>query len=374
MEAIGRLAGGVAHDFNNLLTVILGYASHLEHELQPDDPVAIQATEIRGAAERAARLTQQLLAFSRQQVLQPRVVDLNETVANLTSMLQRLIGSHVRLEMQLEEGLWSVLVDPGQIEQVLMNLVVNARDAMPRGGAITIRTSTEKIAAQRLQQGVPIPTGDWVAIEVADTGEGMPAAIVSRIFEPFFTTKALGQGTGLGLSMVYGIVKQSGGFIFCNSAPGQGTTMRVYLPRAQAAVEQSAPGVTVGTARGGTILVVEDEPAVRGLLSAVLQKAGYTLHEAASGADALAELERIPTLDLLITDVIMPEMTGVEVARRVVQLRPGTPVLYMSGYADEVLQHEDVVAGSSFLQKPFRPDVLMSKVRDIVEGVGAIRA
>ena len=373
MEAIGRLAGGVAHDFNNLLTVILGYASHLEQELSPEDPVAIQATEIRGAAERAARLTQQLLAFSRQQVLQPRVVDLNETVANLSSMLQRLIGSHVRLDVQIGEGSWTVLVDPGQIEQVLMNLVVNARDAMPRGGTITIRTSTDRVAAPRLHQGVSIPSGDWVVFEVTDSGEGMPAAIVSRIFEPFFTTKALGQGTGLGLSMVYGIVKQSGGFIFCDSTPGRGTSMRVYLPRAQAAVEQAAPGVTVGTARGGTILVVEDEPAVRGLLAAVLQKAGYKLYEAASGAEALAELERIAQLDLLITDVIMPEMTGVEVARRVVQLRPGTAVLYMSGYADEVLQHEDIVAGSSFMQKPFRPDVLMSKVRDMVEGVAAGR-
>jgi PAS domain S-box-containing protein len=373
MEAIGRLAGGVAHDFNNLLTVILGYASHLEQELSPEDPVAIQATEIRGAAERAARLTQQLLAFSRQQVLQPRVVDLNETVANLSSMLQRLIGSHVRLDVQIGEGSWTVLVDPGQIEQVLMNLVVNARDAMPRGGTITIRTSTDRVLAPRLHQGVSIPSGDWVVFEVTDSGEGMPAAIVSRIFEPFFTTKALGQGTGLGLSMVYGIVKQSGGFIFCDSTPGRGTSMRVYLPRAQAAVEQAAPGVSVGTTRGGTILVVEDEPAVRGLLAAVLQKAGYRLYEAASGAEALAELERIAQLDLLITDVIMPEMTGVEVARRVVQLRPGTAVLYMSGYADEVLQHEDIVAGSSFMQKPFRPDVLMSKVRDMVEGVAAGR-
>jgi PAS domain S-box-containing protein len=372
MEAIGRLAGGVAHDFNNLLTVILGYASHLEHELAPDDPVGVQATEIRGAAERAARLTQQLLAFSRQQVLQPRVIDLNETISNLTSMLQRLIGSHVRLDVQLEQT-WTVLVDPGQIEQVFMNLVVNARDAMPRGGTITIRTHSEHLEAPRWQQGVPIPTGDWVMFEVADTGEGMPAAIVSRIFEPFFTTKALGQGTGLGLSMVYGIVKQSGGFIFCDSTPGRGTSMRVYLPRAQAAVEQASPGVTVGTARGGTILVVEDEPAVRGLLAAVLQKAGYKMHEAASGAEALVQLETIPKLDLLITDVIMPEMTGVEVARRVVQIRPGTPVLYMSGYADEVLQHEDVVASSSFLQKPFRPDVLMSKVRDIVENVATVR-
>ena len=371
MEAIGRLAGGVAHDFNNLLTVILGYASQLEVELDSADPLITQAREIRGAAERASRLTQQLLAFSRQQVLQPRVIDLNDTVRGLTSMLQRLVGPLVRLELALEDGLWTVLVDPGQIEQVLMNLVVNARDAMPRGGRIQIRTRTERLVSPRLEQGVWIPAGDWTTVEVSDSGEGMPPAIVSRIFEPFFTTKALGQGTGLGLSMVYGIVKQSGGFIFCTSAPGAGTTMRVHLPRALTAVEPSLPGESPDVSRGGTILVVEDEPSVRGLLSAVLRRAGYRLHEAASGPEALADLESIPHLDLLITDVIMPEMSGLEVARRVLAARPGTPVMYMSGYADEVLQHEDVVPGACFVQKPFRPDVLMSKVRDILEGVAA---
>jgi CheY-like chemotaxis protein len=255
-----------------------------------------------------------------------------------------------------------------------MNLVVNARDAMPRGGRIQIRTLTERLIAPRLQQGASIHPGDWTVIQVSDTGEGMPAAIVSRIFEPFFTTKALGQGTGLGLSMVYGIVKQSGGFVFCHSAPGAGTTMSVYLPRALASVEQAVPGVTVTKPCGGTILVVEDEPSVRGLLSAVLNRAGYRLYEASSGAEALATLEQIPHLDLLITDVLMPEMGGIELARRVLAARPGTPVLYISGYADEVLQHEDMVPGAIFVQKPFRPDVLMSKVRDVLEGVAAGRA
>ena len=367
MEAIGRLAGGVAHDFNNLLTVILGYASHLEMELEPGAPGMTQAQEIREAAERATRLTQQLLAFSRQQVLQPRVVDLNDTVRSLTSMLQRLVGPQIRLELVLEDGLWTVLVDPGQIEQVFMNLVVNGRDAMPRGGRIQIRTRTERLVTPRGRQGVSVPAGDWTVFEVSDSGDGMPAAIVSRIFEPFFTTKALGQGTGLGLSMVYGIVKQSGGFIFCDSAPGAGTTMCVYLPRALAAVERSLPGTGTAAAHGGTVLVVEDEPSVRGLVAAVLHRAGYRLYEAGSGAEALAMLDRIPRLDLLVTDLVMPEMGGVEVARRVLEARPGTPVLYMSGYTDDVLQHEDVVPGASFIQKPFRPDVLMSKVRDVAE-------
>jgi len=373
MEAIGRLAGGVAHDFNNLLTVILGYASQLELELDPEAPAMAPAREIRESAERASRLTQQLLAFSRQQVLNPRVVDLNETVRNVASLLQRLVGPQVRLDLTLEDGLWAALVDPGQFEQVFMNLVVNARDAMPRGGRIRIRTQTERLVVPRMEQGVWIPAGDWTRFEVADSGEGMPAAIASRIFEPFFTTKALGQGTGLGLSMVYGIVKQSGGFVFCDSAPGAGTTMRVYLPRALGEAEHAVPGVAGYASRGGTILLVEDEPSVLGLLSAVLHRAGYRLHEAASGAEALEALDAIPRLDLLITDVIMPGMGGLDLARRVLAARPGTPVLYMSGYADEALPHEDAVPGACFIQKPFRPDVLISKVRDIVEGVSARR-
>ena len=368
MEAIGRLAGGVAHDFNNVLTVILGYATSLEYAVDPDDPLASQAAEIRVAAERAARLTQQLLAFSRQQVLQPRVLDLNDVVRQSSTMLQRLIGTHIELRAELDPSLWSVLVDPGQMEQVFMNLVVNARDAMPNGGAITITTRRVATRKARWEQGVPVPPGEWVIFEVTDSGTGMPPAVVARIFEPFFTTKPLGRGTGLGLSMVYGIIKQSAGFIFCESVPAQGTTLRVYLPRADAPAER-LPGTRAASGNGaGTVLVVEDEPAVRALVGSVLRQRGYTLIEAGSAREAMGILRdfRGP-LHLLVTDVIMPEMTGVELARRVVAERPLTPVLYMSGYADDVLRHEHALPGAAFLQKPFAPETLIERVREMLE-------
>ena len=368
MEAIGRLAGGVAHDFNNVLTVILGYATSLEYAVDPDDPLASQAAEIRVAAERAARLTQQLLAFSRQQVLQPRVLDLNDVVRQSSTMLQRLIGTHIELRAELDSSLWSVLVDPGQMEQVFMNLVVNARDAMPNGGAITITTRRVATRKPRWEQGVPIPPGEWVIFEVSDSGTGMPPAVVARIFEPFFTTKPLGRGTGLGLSMVYGIIKQSAGFIFCESVPAQGTTLRVYLPRADAPAER-LPGTRAASGNGaGTVLVVEDEPAVRALVGSVLRQRGYTLIEAGTAREAMGILRdfRGP-LHLLVTDVIMPEMTGVELARRVVAERPLTPVLYMSGYADDVLRHEHALPGAAFLQKPFAPETLIERVREMLE-------
>jgi len=368
MEAIGRLAGGVAHDFNNVLTVILGYATSLEYAVDPEDPLASQAAEIRIAAERAARLTQQLLAFSRQQVLQPRVLDLNDVVRQSNTMLQRLIGTHIELRADLDGSLWSVLVDPGQMEQVFMNLVVNARDAMPNGGTITITTRRVATRKPRWEQGVPIPPGEWVIFEVTDTGTGMPPAVVARIFEPFFTTKPLGRGTGLGLSMVYGIIKQSAGFIFCESVPAQGTTLRVYLPRADAPAER-LPGTRAASGNGaGTVLVVEDEPAVRALVGSVLRQRGYTLIEAGSAREAMGMLRdyRGP-LHLLVTDVIMPEMTGVELARRVVAERPLTPVLYMSGYADDVLRHEHALPGAAFLQKPFAPETLIERVREMLE-------
>jgi CheY-like chemotaxis protein len=367
MEAIGRLAGGVAHDFNNLLTVILGYAANLEYSVDAADPVASEAAEIRVAAERAARLTQQLLAFSRRQVMQSRVTDLNVVVAQLGTMLQRLIGTHITLETALDPGVWPVLVDPGQLEQVFMNLVVNARDAMPGGGTIAIRTKALHLHEPRREQGVPVAAGDWVVCEVADTGSGMPVAVVARIFEPFFTTKATGQGTGLGLSTVYGIIKQSGGYIFCESATGRGTTMRMYLPRTHEAIE-SREGAAAAPGHGaGTILVVEDEPSVRAFVSMVLEARGYRLLEAASGREAIDLLHRShDAIDALITDVIMPEMSGVEVARRVVSEHPRAGVVYMSGYADEVLRHEHAAAGAVFLQKPFTPDVLLSRVRDVL--------
>jgi CheY-like chemotaxis protein len=350
-----------------VLTVILGYAASLEFAVEADDPLASQAGEIRIAAERAARLTQQLLAFSRQQVLQPRVLDLNDVVRDSSTMLQRLIGTHIELRTELDESLWSVLVDPGQMEQVFMNLVVNARDAMRAGGAITIATRRLANRKLRREQGVPIPAGEWVICEVTDTGVGMPPAVVARIFEPFFTTKPVGQGTGLGLSMVYGIIKQSGGFIFCESAPGHGTTLRVYLPRAVAAAERVRDRKTLATPGAGTVFVVEDEPAVRALVGSVLRQRGYTMMEASSGREALAMLRDYKgPLHLLVTDVIMPEMTGVELARRVVAVRPDTPVLYISGYADEVLRHEHALPGSAFLQKPFAPETLVERVREMM--------
>jgi PAS domain S-box-containing protein len=372
MEAIGRLAGGVAHDFNNVLTVILGYAATLEYTVEPDDPVAAQAGEIRVAAERAARLTQQLLAFSRQQVLQPRVLDLNEAVRTSSTMLQRLIGTHIALETDLDPNLWSVRVDPGQMEQVLMNLVVNARDAMRAGGTIGIRTRRVRNRAVRREQGVPIPPGDWVVCEVTDTGSGMAPSVAARIFEPFFTTKPVGQGTGLGLAMVYGIIKQSGGYVFCESAQAQGTTIRVYLPRALAPAERTTPAAA-GQERGaGTVLVVEDEPAVRVLIVSVLRARGYAVIDASSGRDALAVIKgRTCPIDLLITDVIMPEMTGVDLAQQVTAILPHLPVLYMSGYADEVLRQEHAQPAAAFLQKPFAPETLLARVRDMLETASA---
>jgi two-component system, cell cycle sensor histidine kinase and response regulator CckA len=368
MEAIGRLAGGVAHDFNNVLTVILGYASNLEYTVDPDDAIAPQVAEIRVAAERAARLTQQLLAFSRQQVLQPRVLDINAIVRQQGTSLQRMIGTHVVLEADLDPGVWPVLVDPGQVEQIFMNLVANARDATPAGGTVTIRTRRSSNRAPRQEQGVPMPAGDWVLFEVIDTGSGMPPTVAARIFEPFFTTKPVGQGTGLGLSMVYGIIKQSGGYVFCESAPGQGTTLRVYLPRAISAMETSVGARKLDIAGTGTVLVVEDEPAVRTLIVSVLRGQGLQVLEAGSGREALAVLDgHTSGIDLLITDVIMPEMTGVEVARRVHAEMPRVPVLYMSGYTDDVLLHEHAVPGAAFLQKPFPPDVLLRRVKQMLE-------
>jgi PAS domain S-box-containing protein len=368
MEAIGRLAGGVAHDFNNVLTVILGYAANLEYAPDASERVATEAAEIRVAAERAARLTQQLLAFSRQQVMQSRVTDLNAVVVQLGTMLQRLIGTHIALELALDAQPWPVLVDPGQLEQVFMNLVVNARDAMPGGGTIVIRTATRRLPAGRREQGVPIPRGDWMVCEVTDTGSGMTPAVLARIFEPFFTTKPTGQGTGLGLSTVYGILKQSGGFIFCESAVGRGTTMRMYLPRTHAAAEAPLGSQPSHADGAGTVLVVEDEAPVRSFVSMVLKTRGYRILEASSGREALDVLRRTRgSIDALITDVIMPEMSGVEVARRITAERPHIPVLYMSGYADEVLRHEHAPVGSVFLQKPFTPDVLLTRLREVIE-------
>jgi CheY-like chemotaxis protein len=366
MEAIGRLAGGVAHDFNNLLTVIKSYAQIALFQLGPEDELRADVEAIDGAADRAAALTRQLLAFSRRQVLEPELVDLRDVVVDTEKMLRRLIGEHVALRTALDPCAGAVLADRNQIEQVLVNLAVNARDAMPAGGVLTLR-----IDAVRLQDAAgadldtPVQAGPYVRLTVEDTGEGMDAETLAHIFEPFFTTKADGKGTGLGLSTVYGIVRQSGGFVRVASASGRGTRFEVHLPRAEGApcawsLEEGPPGDG-----DETILVVEDEEAVRALVRRTLVARGYTVHDAASGHDALALHAALPApVDLLLTDVVMPGLSGKALADALVARRPGLRVLYMSGYTeDEVVDRGVLRAGVRLLDKPFSSDALARAVR-----------
>ena len=369
LEAIGRLAGGVAHDFNNVLTAILGSAELL----LLDTPAGANAREeveiIRDAAVRAQELIRQLLAFSARQVLQPAVIDLNDLIKNLGRMLRRLIGEDLVLATELEDDIGAVRVDPGQVEQVLVNLTVNARDAMPDGGRLTIRTANvDSIDGDG-------PRGPQVLIEVADTGTGMDAATLARVFEPFFTTKERGKGTGLGLASVYGIVRQSGGHIAVRSTLGTGTTFRIHLPRVDEAVEKSraAPLVTAPVAGTETILVAEDEQIVRVLVRKVLEQAGYMVLLASGGAEALQLAERHPgPIQLLVTDVVMPGMSGRELARRLVERRPMTKVLYLSGYADDAVERHGVLdPGTAFMQKPFSPSALATRVREVLGGGGS---
>jgi PAS domain S-box-containing protein len=358
MEAVGRLAGGIAHDFNNILTAITGYSELLLRELTPEDTRREDVQEIRAAADRAATLTRQLLAFSRKQVLQPQALDLNTIIANLERLLARLIGEHIQLSAILDPGVGRINADPGQIEQVVVNLAVNARDAMPQGGQLTIETR----AAQ-------LPAGPHVILSVTDTGVGMDAETQAHIFEPFFTTKAPGKGTGLGLATVYGIVKQSGGDIQVTSAPGRGTAFKIQLPcvspGVQAAVASAEPPPERGTE---TVLLVEDDPAVRTLSVQVLKRLGYDVLEAAGGAHALELCDRHPaTIHLLLTDVVMPEVGGREVAEEVTRRRPGIKVLYMSGYTDDAIVHHGVLErGLHYLQKPFTPAGLAQKIREVL--------
>ena len=365
MEAVGRLAGGVAHDFNNLLTVIFGYAAMLR-DCQADDEAASNLEEIEKAAARAAALTNKLLAFSRKQVLQPRLIDLNWVVVGMRELLRRLIGEGILMDTVLGSGLGRIKADPNQVEQVIMNLAVNARDAMPTGGRLTIQTRRADLSAplQSLQPGA------YVLLTVADSGRGMDEKTAARVFEPFFTTKELGRGTGLGLSMVYGIVEQSGGLIRVESAPDEGATFYVYLPVCEAADDPDSrtPAERHGNRAQGTILVVEDEPPLRRLVASVLAAAGHQVLEAVNGYEAIALAEGHEQIDLLLTDVIMPGITGPDVVARLRSHRPELAVLYMSGYDNELIDQKALERTASFLPKPFTPHSLLASVGELIGG------
>jgi two-component system cell cycle sensor histidine kinase/response regulator CckA len=372
MEAIGLLAGGVAHDFNNLLTAIIGYTDLTIRRLRNDDPLQRNLEEIRKAGDLAASLTRQLLAFSRKQILQPRILDLNSVVAEMGRMLRRLIGEDIELRTVLRQDLGKIKADPGQIEQVIMNLAINARDAMPSIGKLTIETQAVTFAEELADQPFAVSPGSYVKLLVTDTGIGMDEETVARIFEPFFTTKESGRGTGLGLSTVYGIIKQSGGYILVHSNVGRGTTFTVYLPQIDTGPDEYKPNTTIEDPLQGdeTILLVEDEDTVRRTVSKILAMYGYEVLEAQNGRSALqlCELYRKP-IDLLLTDVVMPEMSGRELANRLASQHPEMKVLYMSGYTDDVIVHHGVLdQGTEFIQKPFTPDVLARRVRDVLDG------
>ncbi|HVY62341.1 MAG TPA: ATP-binding protein, partial [Planctomycetota bacterium] len=367
MEAVGRLAGGVAHDFNNLLTAIQGYAS-LAAQVAGDRPdIAEALEEIRQAADRAAALTTQLLAFSRKQVIQPKVIDLNTVISSMAKMLNRLLGEDVDLALGLGRALDPVRADPGQVQQVVMNLAVNARDAMPEGGKLAIATANVSLDAAAATP-LGLRAGPHVELAVTDTGTGMDEATRRHLFEPFFTTKEAGRGTGLGLSTVYGIVKQSQGGIAVETAPGRGTTFRVYLPRVDEALT-ARPGSDSDPTRlrgSETVLVVEDEEVVRRLARRSLEQAGYRVLEAGRGQDALDLAARhAGAIDILVTDMIMPGMSGRQLAERLAAARPGLRILFMSGHTEQ--SPLDGAPGSAFLQKPFTPSDLASRVREVLD-------
>ena len=371
MEAVGRLAGGVAHDFNNLLTVIMSYTDMLSEGFLPQDPRADDLDQIRKAAVTAASLTRQLLAFSRQQVIEPRLVNLNDIVASSEKMLTRLIGEDVELVTSLTTDPLAVLIDPGQLEQVIMNLAVNSRDAMPTGGKLTLETAVVKMDAEYTRDHWPATPGGFAMVAVTDTGTGMDEETRARIFEPFFTTKEVGKGTGLGLATVYGIIKQSNGFIWVYSELGHGTTFKIYLPLVDKRAEQYGGQAEVTPLPTGTetILLAEDAAAVRMAARQILERSGYTVLEAPTGKDALTiASKRQAPIHLLLTDVVMPEMSGRELAEQFAEYRPASRVLYMSGYTDDaVIRHGLLRPGIAYLQKPFSPDTLARKVREVLD-------
>jgi signal transduction histidine kinase/CheY-like chemotaxis protein len=370
MEAVGRLAGGIAHDFNNLLTVVIGYSGLLHDGLAGNEAALQQVLEIRTAGERAASLTRQLLAFSRRQVLQPKVVDLNTIVAEFGGMLHRLVDERIKVIVNRAPALWQVKADPGEIGRVIMNLALNARDAMPGGGTLTIETANVTLTQAQVEN-LEIAPGPYSMMAVNDTGVGMSAEMQAQIFEPFFTTKETGKGTGLGLATVLGIVEQSGGAILCESDLGHGTTFKVFLPAVAGVVDKAArPTTGLATAPRGSevILVVEDEFMVRLLARRVLEAIGYVVHEAGNGREGVSfcEAHQGP-IDLLVTDVVMPELGGRELAECALKLRPGLRVLFMSGHTQDVVLKEGVQKGAAFLQKPFTPADLARKVRETLD-------
>jgi two-component system, cell cycle sensor histidine kinase and response regulator CckA len=370
MEAVGVLAGGVAHDFNNVLSVILGYGDLLLADLKPSDPMRADVEEIRRAATRASELTRQLLMFSRQQVLEPKVLILNDVLADMDKMLQRILGADVDLLVLPAQLLGRVRVDPGSIEQVIMNLVVNARDSMPDGGKLTLETANVVLDEEYAKHHLGVAPGPHVMLAVTDSGTGIDKATQARIFEPFFTTKEKGKGTGLGLSTVFGIVQQSSGSIWLYSELGKGTTFKVFLPRVDAPVSLIPSNEPIPTLRGSeTILVVEDDDQVRVLTCGILRKNGYDIIEARNAGEALLQSERhAGTIHLMLSDVVMPQMSGPELAKRVASIRPDMKILCMSGYAgDSIVRHGLLEAKMSYLQKPITVSALTSKVREVLD-------
>ncbi len=374
MEAVGQLAGGVAHDFNNLLTVVSSFSQVMLEDLEPDAPFRDEVEEIRAAADRAARLTRQLLAFSSRQILEPKTFDPNVVVANMTGMLQRLLGESIQLSLRPDPMGGLIHADPGQLEQVIVNLGLNARDAMPGGGRLAVSLETRKLQALQLQTHPEAQPGAHVVITVADDGEGMDEQTRARIFEPFFTTKAMGKGTGLGLATAYGIVRQSGGHIDVESAPGVGTSFRINFPRSARPVA-SDPLASQDPLRPAlrgteTVLLVEDDRAVRKVTRIVLRKQGYEVLSADGAASALQQAREFDgPIHLLLTDVVMPEVSGPELARRLLESRPDTRVLYTSGYTDaDIVQHGVLEEGVQFIGKPFKPRELAVKLREVLQG------
>jgi two-component system, cell cycle sensor histidine kinase and response regulator CckA len=372
LEVIGQLAGGVAHDFNNILTAILGFCELLLTELEPHHVGREDVLEIKTAGQRAAALTRQLLAFSRKQILQPNVLDINDVIKGMEPMLRRLIAAHIDLVVSLQDDIGSIKIDPTQLEQIVMNLLVNASDAMPRGGKLTIETSNVHLDEHYGGRHLPVTPGDYVMLAVSDTGVGMDEATSQRVFEPFFTTKELGKGTGLGLATVYGIVKQSGGDIWVYSEPGHGSAFKIYLPVVTtflSAAVKVVPAPETLQRGSETILLVEDDEAVRRLARLSLERMGYVVIEAGNPREALRAAERHALrIDLLLSDLIMPESDGEPLDARLRRAHPNLRVLYISGYADEaVVRHGVIVEGTPFLQKPFTPLALSGKVREVLD-------